>query len=106
VTSPRQDGSDTSVSTLNKGLSVLGGLVLFWLSVGSVVWVFTWNGTGGEGSQPGVSINSTTPSQPGGFGGTTSQSQPGGFSNTSSPQQPQSPTPSINGQAHTIPAQK
>ena len=86
---------------------MLGGLVAFWLLVGSVVWVFTWDGSGGDDDQPGLSINTPTPAQPGGLSATTSQSQPGVFSNTPSlQQQPQRATVTINGQTYTIPAQK
>jgi hypothetical protein len=95
VTSPRQAGFDKTVGALSKGLTVLGGLVAFWLLVGSVVWVFTWDGSGGEDNQPGISINTSIPAQPGVFGNTPSVQQ-----------QPPHPTVTINGQTYTVTAQK
>jgi hypothetical protein len=94
VSSPRQAGFDTTVGALSKGLSVLGGLVAFWLLVGSVVWVFTWDGSGGDDNQPGLLVNTPIPPQP------------GVFSNPPSLQHPQRATVTINGQTYTIPAPK
>lgn len=94
MTSPRQAGFDTTVGALRKGLSVLGGLVAFWLLVGSVVWVFTWDGSGGEGGQPGISINTSTPAQPGVLG------------NAPSVQQQPQPIITIHGQTYTVTVQR
>jgi hypothetical protein len=103
VTSPRQAGSGRANAALRKSLSVLGGLVLFWLVASAAIWAFT----GPSEELPGVFTTTTSQQpQPGIFANTTSQQQTGTPS-TAYPQQltPDSTTP-YSSPTYTIPTPK
>ena len=55
MTSLRQAGLDTnSGDRLRKVLTVLGVVALAWLVLSSVIWIFTYNGSGAGLEQPGI----------------------------------------------------